>query len=478
MALVAIGCKTTEDEPNLLAIGQEESLPVKEEESGSDDGEQGEENDSSSVVEEPQNGTDNPSSEQDPDDGNLTSESDDSDGEDPLPAIPVLSPMATPGSISSVSLTERQRAYNNAANRFAFQLLMKLYEEESVVFSPFSLQLALAMVAQGATGETLQEILDILGMGEAEVSEVAQYGKTLLEQFPALDANVTIQLANAIFVNDKFRLVPTFQDLMASCYYAPTLALPFDKSEAVKKAVNEWCKLSTYGVIPEILDVVSPSSMAYLLNTLYFKGIWTSPYDPNHSVLLREPFYSTGKEVKVDYLCSGEDLLFGDKETFQVVSRPFGRRGAYQMAIMLPKEHFALSDVIAECMKEEWTSICEQLNFSYIFLRVPRFETTCSYELDNTLIQLGIRRAFSQDAQFERMFEEGSACISRVFQKASFSLDENGVEAAGVTEVEMSATSPEEESSTPILFYADHPFAYIIYESTSGTILFMGVYNP
>ena len=77
------------------------------------------------------------------------------------------------------------------------------------------------------------------------------------------------------------------------------------------------------------------------------------------------------------------------------------------------------------------------------------------------------------------MFDGVSCRISKVLHKARIDLNSGGIEGAAVTSVEMTETAvgPDENAPLPIEFYADHPFVYIISESTSGTILFEGVFR-
>lgn len=390
--------------------------------------------------------------------------------------IPVLAPSIAEG-VNAVSLTSAQKGYNASACRLAFKLLGKLYDGKSFVFSPVSLQMALSMVVNGAEGETAKEILDVLGYGKDGLEEVNVYGKSLLEQLPAVDGDVSVQMADALFVNDQYPVRPEFQQSMAAYYYAPVTNLPFDKEKEVKEAVNQWCKESTHGLIPEILDKVSSTSMAYILNALYFKASWNLPFNPDYQILARQPFYGEGGSVTVDYLASEEDILYGEGNSFQMASRTFGKKNAFAMAFLLPKSNHGLADVLEECQVKDWAGICASQRSTLSRIKLPKFKTDSSHELNGLLQQLGIRRAFGGNAQFSKMIMDGGACISEVIQKATMTMDEGGVEAAAVTEVEMAATDTGEPGPEPVLFYADHPFAYVIYERASGTILFTGVYD-
>lgn len=409
---------------------------------------------------------------------------DDQPGEDPgtgnsLAAIPVLAPDVT-GQIDEVALTEEQQGYNKAVNRFAFKMLNKLYAGQSTVFSPLSLQMVLSMVVNGAEGETAQEIMDAMGLGNVGMNALNAYSKALLEQLPAVDTTARVKLANAIFVNEGYDLVSEYQTQMASSYYAPVINLPFSEGEQVKAAVNDWCSRNTRGLIPEILDNVSGNDRAYIVNALYFKAQWLDRYLPEYNVV-PAPFYANSGTLEKNYLCSVESLNYGEGNSFRMVRRHFGDIKArpvkynYSIAILLPKETATVADVLQECQAKEWADVCAALKVEYVRLRIPKFETASSYDFVETLSALGIKRAFTESAQFHKMVDD-DVFLSRVLQKAKLTLDETGVEGAAMTLADLMASSTGEEPE-PIEFYADRPFVYAIFERTSGTILFAGVFD-
>ena len=125
----------------------------------------------------------------------------------------------------------------------------------------------------------------------------------------------------------------------------------------------------------------------------------------------------------------------------------------------------------------DWKAIRSKLKECEVNLSLPKFETSSSFQLNDALKKLGMKRAFTEDAQFDRMFQDPDleAYIDYVIQKARISVTEWGTEAAAVTVVAMAKESSMPIDS-PIEFICDHPFAYLIAEKTSGAILFAGAY--
>ena len=178
--------------------------------------------------------------------------------------------------LAEVSLNETQSGYVEAGNRMAFRFLKEIYEGENLICSPLSLQYAMAMTANGASGETLQEIIDFLGYGEEGIGALNEYCRILLEQLPAVDLDVDLKVTDALLVNDKFPLLPSFRQTVQDSYYAAVDNMDFSDPEQVAARINEWTNRSTNGFIDKVLEPseISEDAVAYIMNALYFKAQW------------------------------------------------------------------------------------------------------------------------------------------------------------------------------------------------------------
>ena len=180
--------------------------------------------------------------------------------------ITIQSPTPTE-QITKVSLTETEKGYMKAGNAMAFRFLDKMYEGTNLIVSPLSLQYALAMTANGASGETLQEIVDFLGYGEDGIEALNAYCKKLIEELPAVDLNVSLKLTDAILANDQFPLLPAFKQTVESNYYAAVESMPFTNPDYTAARINEWASRSTNGFIDKVLEPseLSPDAVAYIM---------------------------------------------------------------------------------------------------------------------------------------------------------------------------------------------------------------------
>ena len=386
--------------------------------------------------------------------------------------------------LTRVALNDTQKGYVREGNKLSFKFLQALAQENKggFVCSPLSLQLALAMTANGAEGETLQEMLDVLGYGNEGMAALNAYAKILLEQLPAVDLAVTLKMADALLATDRYPLNAGFRETLRTFYYAPAVSMSFDDPQRMIDQVNEWARRNTEGLIDPMLDKIDPNAAAFLMNALYFKAKWEgSERNPmfNSDYTRDDTFHKAGgSTVKVPFMSTSRYLPYADKGDYEIVALPYAS-GKFYLYILLPKKRDGLDAMIDALQKASWNSLIASLTKeANVQLRMPKFDASGDFELSKTLRALGMKKAFdSEGAEFSKMFDgiTPGFYISRVLQKAKITVAEWGTEAAAVTVVEMT-----EKSAMPmndIQVTADHPFVYVIGEQESGTILFEGVYS-
>ncbi len=397
--------------------------------------------------------------------------------------ITISSPSPTE-QITKVSLTDTQAGYVEAGNKMSFMFLKELYDEENLVCSPLSLQYALAMTANGASGETLQEIIDFLGYGEEGIDALNEYSRILLEQLPAVDLYVNLKVTDALLVNDKFPLLPSFKETVEQNYYAAVENMDFSDPRDVAKAINTWAKRSTDGFIDKVMDAseISDDAVAYIMNALYFKAKWAGgKYDP----MFREEGTSSedfhlkgGKTVKAKMMRNTRHHEYAEMDGYKVLVLPYAN-GKFNMYVLLPDEN-NIEGMIEKLQTTSWGDILANLKQdAEVHVKLPKFNIENKYNLNDALNALGVSKAFEPGvAEFDGMFQPKDGYyywISKVIQKSRIAVSEWGTEAGSVTVVEMDGAADAGPGPKQVYFYADHPFVFVIGEETSGTILFEGV---
>lgn len=397
--------------------------------------------------------------------------------------ITISSPSPTE-QITKVSLTDTQAGYVEAGNNMSFRFLKEMYDEENLICSPLSLQYALAMTANGASGETLQEIIDFLGYGEEGIDALNEYSKILLEQLPAVDLDVNLKVMDALLVNDKFPLLPSFKKTVEENYYAAVDNMDFSDPDQIAARINKWAKTNTNGFIDKVIEPseISDDAVAYIMNALYFKAKWAgSKYEPmfREEGTRSEDFHlKNGKTVKAKMMRNTRYHEYAEMDGYKVLVLPYAN-GKFNMYVLLPDEN-DIEGMIEKLQTTSWSDIRANLKQdAEVHVKLPKFNIENKYNLNEALEALGVRKAFEEgSAEFDRMFENKDGYyywISKVIQKSRIAVSEWGTEAGSVTVVEMDGAMDAGPSPKQVYFYADHPFVFVIGEETSGTILFEGV---
>lgn len=387
--------------------------------------------------------------------------------------------------VKPVRLTAEQTVFANDNNAFTlnfFQSLNGKMKNRSIVCSPLSITYVLSMVNDGATGITEQELERTLGFHKGGIQAVNDYCKNLIDNLPHVDEKVQLNIANAIFVNDKYQLKKQFQQDMANYYDAKAEALDFSSPSTLDR-INGWCDEKTRGMIPTILERVDPRTVSYLLNAIYFKAEWASMFEKNET--REEVFTTPDGETRVPLMHQNVYMNYLRNDQYAAVSIPYGN-GQWMMTVMLPEDGKTTDDVISSLAASGWSTdflknpLREARGYE-VDLKLPRFETAFDTDDAGGLIELlkgmGIRRAFDgNSAEIPNMCENGDLYISMMKQKAKIKVNEEGSEAAAVTIAGLNFLSAVADTQEPpkATFHANRPFVYVIHEQSSGVILFVG----
>lgn len=346
--------------------------------------------------------------------------------------------------------------------------------DEDYIISPLSMQFLLGMILNGAQGETLDEICKVLGYGAGEVEAVNEYVSSMLKQLPKMDRQTTLTIANAIFVDDGWPLKQTYVNAVEKNYNAKITNLNFIDGDRALKTINGWCSDNTNGMIPKVLDQVDPDMLAYLLNAMYFKSQWTGKF-PKSNTAEEDFTCETGAKVKVKMMKQEKSQPYFENDIFQAVRMAYGN-GVFNMTFLLPQKGHTVADITAALKKLGWNAVLRSMETRTVDLWIPRFETRFGMKLNDILSAMGMPRSFDASlAQFKAM-SEYALYLDFVRQDAAIKVDEDGTEAAVVSSAGMKKEM-EAAPLEPAVFHADHPFIYLITESSTGVILFAGRYS-
>ena len=381
-----------------------------------------------------------------------------------------------PCKICTVKYEDKEPA--DEMSDFAFRLydtMIKRSADPNMVMSPLSAQMALSMLMNGTSGNTLEQIREAMGIGNYTDEQVNSYNMQLVESMLALQEEeyVNLELINGLWTQRGYPFLETFYQDIRNYYEAEPENVDFSTQETVNQ-INAWAKEKSHGLIEKIMDQPSYAMTFMIANSLYFKGKWPKYFDQKDTYkgIFRNRDGSTtevdmlsglgmmpAKETD-DYLAV--ELEYGNKET-QPGEHNFG------MLVFLPKgdkERPALT-------RDRFLQALNGLQLHYINLRIPRFKVDMKSDLDSVFIDMGMKDMFDLNrANLTRMTEEKPCYVGSSQQFVSYSIDENGTEAAGITVINGGGFG---ESPWPIT--VDRDFQFVLYDKVHRVPLFIGEVN-
>ena len=379
---------------------------------------------------------------------------------------------------SFLILSDAQHEMVNNNNSFAFSLYNKTMGMNSRVVSPLSVTYLMSMLANGADGETQQQILATLGWAgegiqQPSLQDINDYSRMLIEKTARLDKAVTVEIANYVAVNKEFKLNSKFQKSVERDYKAGVESLNFTSPSTLKR-INDWCNDRTHGMIPSIINDLDPDAVSYLMNAIYFNGTWKDKFSKEETK--QEMFRGYTRDIQyVDMMHRHGEYFYADGDGYSAVSIPYGN-GAFRMTVILPSEGSFLRDVMASMDGGKFQALQRSMEKCNVDLKIPRFTTEVDLPLNDIISALGAPLIFSPQADFSQ-FARGDFYVSKMFQKAKIEVSEEGTKAAAVTAAIMMMSAVRPEKKRNVVFHADSPFAYIISENSTGSIYFMGQYT-
>lgn len=371
-----------------------------------------------------------------------------------------------------IELSVEESAIVSVQNSRAFDML-KFYDEntedKNFIISPLSAQFALGMLANGAHGNTLNELTAALGV--ESLGELNSLNKRLLRELPKADKKVKFRAANSVWLDNRFEVLPSYSRAVGEWYDAEATSLDLSDVSSIRR-INSWCDQKTEGMIPKVLDILNPDAMFYLINSLYFKGEWNENFKFDKANTKDKDFTNiAGIIKKVPMMCNKLTCRYYDGEKYGILKMDFGN-GSYSMYIILPDEDFSLGETISLFDGDVWTMTKDNRYIGECNIELPRFKIDSYIDHIPYLKYIGVKDVFyKNDADLSALSQQ-KIYVSDAFQVSGIEVDENGAEAASVTVI--GSVEYDHIPSKKIDFIMNRPFAFVIEETSTKTILFMG----
>lgn len=381
---------------------------------------------------------------------------------------------------AKISLTRGQEKALEAQNELAFKLFVSEYAtarkegNNNILISPLSCATCLGMLANGATGEALNELTALLVPEGGTLEDLNSLNQMLASYLATVDPHSSLLLANSIWAHKNINVNKNFIDLNATYYNAAYQTLDLF-SQSAADAINSWSAESTNGIIPQLFHS-APESPLVFANAMYFKGAWSNPFDKANTK--EEIFHN------IDGTSSNVDMMNAKFENcawyfactdFKAVSLTYGNT-AYSLYAILPSESYGFDKFLSEYDTQMWRDIKDlMVPYPSVEVAMPKFDIKHEWDIKNALHNLGYNKILTEKGSLSGIFENAGGSDLLISQKSVLSINEAGAEGAAVSFGLWGSWNP--GGVNPIYddcIRLDHPFIYIIEEASTGAIVFIG----
>jgi len=330
------------------------------------------------------------------------------------------------------------------------------------------------MTYAGARGHTASQMAEALCfLSDQEALHPAFASLTARLDEVGKQGQVQLKVANSLWPDQRCTLLDCFIALTRQYYGVQATKVDYGDPQAAACTINAWVEAQTENKIRDILlpEMVA-GALLVLVNAIYFKGNWESRFDPQHT--RKAAFQVAPAElIEVEMMTQTRRLRYGEDHQVQILELPYAG-DAVSLFVLLPDQRDGLARLEASLTAERLSKWMAQVQQQPVAVYLPRFGITWSFQLGRTLRAMGMRDAFSGNADFSGI-AAGPLMLADVVHKAVVTVNEEGCEAAAATAVVMSRGA----SMSPVVFRADRPFLFLIRDNGTDSILFLGrVTNP
>jgi serine protease inhibitor len=386
--------------------------------------------------------------------------------------IPPIEAKATPRAMNA---TDAVVIKGNAA--FALSLYRQLRSQaRNFLFSPDSISNAFAMAYGGARGKTASEIAQVFHFPLSPKQLLPAVAKLLAHENEK-NPDYQLNIANALWAQENQAFLPAYRKLVEENYAGGFHQVDFQLSpESARNTINQWVEKQTNSKIQNLLPsgAVDYRTRLVLTNAVYFKGDWLHTFD-KHATREADFHVSSSLTVKAPLMHQTGAFSYLDAGTFQALELPY-KGDALAMVVLLPKGLNGLSTLEQSLAPDALNHWIGELRFApKVIVTLPRFNMSQQFDLSSALSAMGMPLAFNEGADFSGMTSKHGFTISAAVHKAFIDVNETGTEATAATSITLLGGSRSmHHEPPPVIFRADHPFLFLICDTRSGNILFLG----
>ncbi len=369
----------------------------------------------------------------------------------------------------------KKQVENN--NRFTFELFSDINDSAKNLFlSPFSVSTALAMTYEGARGKTRTEMSDVLHFSNDALTFNRNFKNIISDTKKSANPKFYIlNIANSIWTQTDYKFLHSFFEIIQKYYAAKIESVNFKQKEDRERArikINNWTAQKTNDKIKNLLDKNSldGDTKMVLVNAVYFLAKWDKQF--NKKATKSNFFFSASGKVEKDFMYGKNRMKYIQKGNVKLLEIPYKNKRA-SMIIIMPDTSEKFNDFKATLSLNYFNELYKTADYHNVILYLPKFKIEYKNNLAKTLYSAGMKRAFTNHADFSGMTCEKELKIDKIIHQTFIDVDESGTEAAAATAVIMTRITSVSPNDL-IEFKVDHPFIFLIKENTTGSILFIG----
>ncbi|MGO8675615.1 MAG: serpin family protein [Limisphaerales bacterium] len=364
-------------------------------------------------------------------------------------------------------------ALADANGAFALDLYARLATTGgNLFFSPYSISSCLAMTYAGARADTARQMAQTLHFSGNRDQVASAFGE-LQRQLNAAQNGSELNVANGLWGQKDHPFLAAFLDAARDDFQAGLNQVDFRTgAEPARAAINDWVSGQTAGKINNLLQpgILTPATRLVLVNAVSFKGRWVRPFNKTNTS--NAPFsVAPDRTVQAPLMNLDANFNYAELDGLQMLELPYAG-GGLSMVVALPREIGGLKTMEASLTKQTLDAWLAQAREQKVTVFLPRFKLTAQFNLARTLAEMGMKDAFSAAADFSGMDGARDLFISAVVHRAFVDVNEEGTEAAAATGAVMKMLAVRRQPAPT--FRADHPFLFLIRDTHSGSILFLG----
>ncbi len=367
---------------------------------------------------------------------------------------------------AEIQLTQSQKQIADNGNEFAINAFKALNDNKNnILLAPYSLQQTLAMLANGAKGETLNEITNALHTGTASIDDLNKFYKTVTAGLAGADNRVDMTFANAAWTANWATPSTDFSTNLKNYYSAEVASIDFSSPNALA-TINKWASQATNGKISRVLEQLSPNTVFCIANAMVFEGKWAKQFDSKDTQ--KAQFTNWENQTEECYMMTQSNTVgISRTDDADMLELDYGN-GSFVMDVILPKDGSKINEYVANTSIQQINRLVEGLvPTAEIRVGLPKFEAQYTYDLIEKLKSIGIKKIFGGGDLSG--IANANLAVTQYLQKLWVKVDEEGTKVAVTT-----TATGEITAYVGGTFTVNSPFVYMIRERSTGVILAIG----